>query len=407
MRYLVKSSLLILSSCLFMVTPSFSWAGGGFWYENYLAAARMYAEVARLFGRHPAEPPVVPNEESSNEEESSAPPTRVGTPLEDWVEISATGTGSNGSSSSFEELSPSEQGTPRVREELPPIQVPHLNLLSATRDPLPDGFSEGILHLDKTYTYLYRDGFICVLDTNTGNIVNTIEIEAAPIHVEVVGEILYVVTPHYIYVINTRNGELVEVQHELPPPSENAQIGGILFFPPEEEAVAGENPCNEAPVVAEPPREDLMPKGQEIALMIVPLLFANNTPSPQDPIVEPLEKSLELTPELSAPSLKIVPLSSPPSFQVAAKGKQIKNAFLSKKELTNILHWSAPDIETPPVRYKIYRNKTLSDLAASLPAKKTMHFEDHNRKKHATYDYYLVAVMENGQEIVVNHLRIP
>jgi hypothetical protein len=133
----------------------------------------------------------------------------------------------------------------------------------------------------------------------------------------------------------------------------------------------------------------------------------DNTPSPQDFDKGPLEKSVEDLLNPSTTSLGAVLLLPSSPLQIAVKGKQAKNKFLSAIDLTNTLRWSAPDIETPPVGYKIYRNKALTDLVTSVPAKKTMVFEDHNRKKHATYNYYLVAVMENGQEIVVNHIKIP
>lgn len=78
-------------------------------------------------------------------------------------------------------------------------------------------------------------------------------------------------------------------------------------------------------------------------------------------------------------------------------GRQIANRFATQTDLVNHISWDAPTSGAAPVSYRIYRDAALSDLIAVIPAEDSLHFNDHNRRKHHTYTYFIVSVNEAGQ----------
>ncbi|HSX03757.1 MAG TPA: cytochrome D1 domain-containing protein [Rhabdochlamydiaceae bacterium] len=96
----------------------------------------------------------------------------------------------------------------------------------------------------------------------------------------------------------------------------------------------------------------------------------------------------------------LIPASfSPPS------GTQVANRFLTQTDLVNIITWNAPVGLIVPVGYRIYRDAALTNLAAQVPAS-TLEFEDHNRRKHVTYVYFLVAFDANGDTLNMGSVTV-
>ena len=81
---------------------------------------------------------------------------------------------------------------------------------------------------------------------------------------------------------------------------------------------------------------------------------------------------------------------------VNPRGCQAKNVFLTQTELVNVLTWQPPTTGTP-VRYILYRDAALTDVAGSvLATANPLEFVDRNRRPGVTYTYYIVAVDASG-----------
>jgi PKD-like domain len=64
----------------------------------------------------------------------------------------------------------------------------------------------------------------------------------------------------------------------------------------------------------------------------------------------------------------------------------------------NAIKWQPPIGGTPPVSYRIYRNVSLTNLAAEIPANKKREFMDDCYHSCKTNTYYIVAVDANGNQ---------
>ena len=78
------------------------------------------------------------------------------------------------------------------------------------------------------------------------------------------------------------------------------------------------------------------------------------------------------------------------------KGIQKANRFATQTEFINILSWQAPSSGRPPIAYRIYRDRSLTELVAVISANEKLQFKDHNRKKGKTYTYFIVSVDQSG-----------
>jgi len=78
------------------------------------------------------------------------------------------------------------------------------------------------------------------------------------------------------------------------------------------------------------------------------------------------------------------------------QGYATQNYFLIQTDLINVLSWGAPTGGTAPVNYKIYRDASLTQLVATVPASGTLQYEDHNRQPNTMYTYYLVSIDGSG-----------
>ena len=83
--------------------------------------------------------------------------------------------------------------------------------------------------------------------------------------------------------------------------------------------------------------------------------------------------------------------------------RQVKNEFATQTDYINIITWKAPLTGPTPVLYKIYRNRQLTELVASVRAEKhssshheRFRFADHNRKPGKTYTYFIVSADQFG-----------
>jgi len=88
--------------------------------------------------------------------------------------------------------------------------------------------------------------------------------------------------------------------------------------------------------------------------------------------------------------VSFVPLSQQPISSLnVVTGCKKSNVFLTQTEYFNVITWQAQ--LTTPVRYDIFRDAALTDLAGSV-GPNSLQFTDHNRKSYVTYTYYVVAV---------------
>lgn len=86
---------------------------------------------------------------------------------------------------------------------------------------------------------------------------------------------------------------------------------------------------------------------------------------------------------------------------IDGRGFQVKNKFVDQTDVINILSWENPVSGELPAYYKIYRNSSLTDLVGKVKARSgegRYRFEDHNRRPHKTYRYYIVSVDGNGEK---------
>lgn len=79
------------------------------------------------------------------------------------------------------------------------------------------------------------------------------------------------------------------------------------------------------------------------------------------------------------------------SFLIAAQGCKMQNRFLTQKDLINKLTWTVSGTSLP-VRYSIYRDAALTDLAGTVLASEPLIFLDHNREPNTVYTYYIVGI---------------
>jgi WD40 repeat protein len=96
--------------------------------------------------------------------------------------------------------------------------------------------------------------------------------------------------------------------------------------------------------------------------------------------------------------------AGPPSPQNLAASRT-SNVFLLQTDLINLITWSAPTSGTP-VAYNIYRDATLIDLIAIVPATSPLQFYDHNRQPNVSYTYYITAVDSNGNQSLASSVSI-
>jgi len=87
------------------------------------------------------------------------------------------------------------------------------------------------------------------------------------------------------------------------------------------------------------------------------------------------------------------------------EGQKRSNRFATQKDLYNLLSWNPPLEGEAPVLYRIYRDN-LSTLIGTVSANAPLRFEDHNRKKGATYTYYITSVNANGNQSVPASITI-
>jgi 6-phosphogluconolactonase (cycloisomerase 2 family) len=98
-------------------------------------------------------------------------------------------------------------------------------------------------------------------------------------------------------------------------------------------------------------------------------------------------------------------LSAGPSSPQNLAASRTSNVFLLQTDLINLITWSAPTSGTP-VAYNIYRDATLIDLIAIVPATSPLQFYDHNRQPNVTYTYYITAVDSNGNQSPASSVSI-
>jgi YVTN family beta-propeller protein len=93
---------------------------------------------------------------------------------------------------------------------------------------------------------------------------------------------------------------------------------------------------------------------------------------------------------------------SPPS---SVSGCKTKNVFLLQTDYINNITWTAPTSGSPAA-YAIYRDATLTQLVAIVPASGPLQYYDHDRNPNVTYTYYIVSVDANGNQSTANSVTV-
>lgn len=99
----------------------------------------------------------------------------------------------------------------------------------------------------------------------------------------------------------------------------------------------------------------------------------------------------------SQPLTQVIINSDVPGSPQTFYGCRVVNKFINTKEHVNVLTWAPPQNNADIIRYEIYRDAGLTDLAGTAPNHCPYRFEDKAIKKHKIYTYYIVSV--NSQEI--------
>jgi YVTN family beta-propeller protein len=94
-------------------------------------------------------------------------------------------------------------------------------------------------------------------------------------------------------------------------------------------------------------------------------------------------------------SIVISPSLLPPS---SVSGCKTQNRFLLQTDYINNITWTAPATGTTPAAYAIYRDATLTQLVAIVPASEPLQYYDHDRNPNVTDSYYIVSVDANGNQ---------
>jgi DNA-binding beta-propeller fold protein YncE len=101
---------------------------------------------------------------------------------------------------------------------------------------------------------------------------------------------------------------------------------------------------------------------------------------------------------ITIPALSLLPPSS-------VSGCKTKNVFFLQTDYINNITWTAPTSGSPAA-YAIYRDATLTQLVAIVPASQPLQYYDHDRNPSVTYSYYIVSVDANGNQSTANSVTV-
>ena len=93
--------------------------------------------------------------------------------------------------------------------------------------------------------------------------------------------------------------------------------------------------------------------------------------------------------------LAITPMNLLPPSSVS--GCKTQNVFFLQTDYINNITWTAPATGSP-VAYNIYRDATLTELVATVPASGTLQYYDHGRNPSVIYSYYITSVDSSGNQ---------
>jgi hypothetical protein len=102
----------------------------------------------------------------------------------------------------------------------------------------------------------------------------------------------------------------------------------------------------------------------------------------------------------SLPLPEKLPLPKLPPRPRKLRVRQVDNRFATHTERVNIISWELPKNGIKPVTYKIYRDPELKELIGTVPAKKKMSYQERYCKKNAAYQYYIIAIDEDGRKSI-------
>jgi hypothetical protein len=80
--------------------------------------------------------------------------------------------------------------------------------------------------------------------------------------------------------------------------------------------------------------------------------------------------------------------------------------FLLQTDYINNITWTAPATGTTPAAYAIYRDATLTQLVAIVPANGPLQYYDHDRNPNVTDSYYIVSVDASGNQSTANSVTV-
>jgi DNA-binding beta-propeller fold protein YncE len=150
-----------------------------------------------------------------------------------------------------------------------------------------------------------------------------------------------------------------------------------------------------------------------IALAITPdskELYVTNTSAEVSPYRvpagTPVTPSPILTPASASPFSIVISPPNPLSPPSSVSGCKTKNVFLLQTDYINNITWTAPATGTTPAAYAIYRDATLTQLVAIVPASGPLQYYDHDRNPNVTYTYYIVSVDASGNQSTANSVTV-
>jgi YVTN family beta-propeller protein len=254
-----------------------------------------------------------------------------------------------------------------------PANTPHLIPSTANPDINIEGIAiapGGLTAYAIGYEPLYNLGFLYVIDTGSNMLTNTIEI------VNPGNPTGIVISPdgNYLYITDNGNDDIIVI------PTNN--LSNISTFPsPGALALA------------------ITPDSKE--------LYVTDTFTNVSPYRLPAGTSAGSTISLGGAaqqfSIVIGSLSLLPPSSVS--GCKTKNVFLLQTDYINNITWTAPTAGSPAA-YAIYRDATLTQLVAIVPASGPLQYYDHGRNPNVTDSYYIVSVDANGNQSTANSVTV-
>ena len=220
---------------------------------------------------------------------------------------------------------------------------------------------------------LYNTALLYVIDTGSNMITDTIDLPSGSTPTGIV------VSPdgNYLYISDQGNQDVIVI------PTNN--LSNISTF---------SSPSPKALAITSDSKE-LYVAGETSPRIVSSYLVPAGAPAASITLVGANFQPFSIT---VIGSLSLLPPSS-------VSGCKTKNVFLLQTDYINNITWTAPTSGSPAA-YAIYRDATLTQLVAIVPASEPLQYYDHDRNPSVTYSYYIVSVDANGNQSTANSVTV-